>query len=232
MPGQDVELVEHDAADAVDRHRVAQRHGVEPADPARPPGHRPELVAALGDPGADLVVQLGRIRPGPDPRRVRLHDADDLVDLERADAATGARAAGDRIGRGDERVAAVVEVEQRALRALEQDVLAAAEGRLDQPGRVVEMVAQALAPARGPASTRASTSKASAPIEPRTQVLVGQDALDPLAQDRRIEQVLHAQAEPPGAIAVGRPDPAPGRPDLGAAEPRLVRRGPAPRGTA
>ena len=130
--GQDVELVEHDAADAVDRDRVAQRDGVEPADPARPAGGRPELVAALGDARADLVVQLGRVRPRADARRVGLHDADDLVDLERADAAAGARAAGDRVGRGHERVAAVVEVEERALRALEQDVLAARQGA---PGR-------------------------------------------------------------------------------------------------
>ena len=97
MPGQDVELVEHDAADAVDRDRVAQRHGVEPAEPPRPPGGGPELAAPLGGAGADLVVELGRERPGADARRVRLHDADDLVDLERPDAAAGARAAGDRV---------------------------------------------------------------------------------------------------------------------------------------
>ena len=162
MPGQDVELVEHDAADAVDRDRVAQRHGVEPADPARPAGDRPELVAALGDPGADLVVQLGRIRPGPDPRRVRLHDADDLVDLERPDPAAGAGAAGDRVRRGHVRIAAVVEVEQRALGALEQHVLAAAPA---PPGRARSCRRGGRAgarPSRGAASTSASTSKVGA----------------------------------------------------------------------
>ena len=34
-PGQDVELVEHDRADAVDRDGVPQRDDIEPADPAR-----------------------------------------------------------------------------------------------------------------------------------------------------------------------------------------------------
>ena len=147
--GQDVELVEHDAAHAVHGDGIPQRHGIEPADPARPAGDRPEFVAALGDAGPDLVVQFGRVRPGPDPRRVGLHHADDLVDLERPDAAARARAAGDRVGRGHERVAAVVEVEERALRALQEDVLAARQRRLDEPGGVVEVIAEAFAPAGG-----------------------------------------------------------------------------------
>ena len=68
-PGQDVDLVEHDAADAVDGDGVAQRHRVEPADPARPPGHRPELVAALGDPGPDRR-RASSVGYGPEPTRV------------------------------------------------------------------------------------------------------------------------------------------------------------------
>jgi hypothetical protein len=52
---EDVELVEHDRAHAVDRDRVAQRDRVEPADAAWPAGHRPDLAATLGDPGADPV---------------------------------------------------------------------------------------------------------------------------------------------------------------------------------
>src|SRR4029079_10376341 len=46
-PRQDVELVEHDAADAVDGDGIAQRHGVEPADAPRSPRHGPALMAAL-----------------------------------------------------------------------------------------------------------------------------------------------------------------------------------------
>ena len=42
-------------------------------------------------------------------------------------------------------------------------------------------------------------------------------------EDVAVEQVLHAQAEPPCAVAVGRPDPAPGRPDLAGAQSSLVR---------
>ena len=79
------------------RDRVAQRHGVEPAAAAPPAGRGAELAALLEQVAADLVVELGRERPGADPRGVRLHDADDLVDLERPDAAAGAGAAGDRV---------------------------------------------------------------------------------------------------------------------------------------
>jgi hypothetical protein len=68
---------------------------------------------------AELVVELGRERPGADAGRVGLHDAHDLVDLARADAAAGAGAAGDRARARDERVAAVIEVEERALGTLQ-----------------------------------------------------------------------------------------------------------------
>ena len=84
--GQDVELVEDDGGVRVHGDGVAQRHGVEPADPARPAGDGPELAAALGDALADVVEQLGGERPGAHPRGVGLHHADDLVDLERPDA--------------------------------------------------------------------------------------------------------------------------------------------------
>ena len=159
--------------------------------------------------------------PEPDPGRVGLHDADDLVDLERPDPAAGARAAGDRVRRGHERVAPMVEVEQRALGALEQDVLAARQGGLDEPGRVVEVLAQPLAPGHRQLDQRFDGEGGPA-HRSEHEVLVGQDALEPLVQDRPVEEVLHAQADPPGTIAVGRPDPATGRADLGRREPVLV----------
>ena len=40
----------------------------------------------------------------------------------------------------------MVEIEEGALRSFEQHVLAPRQGRLHEPGRVVEVVAQALAP--------------------------------------------------------------------------------------
>ena len=115
-----------------------------------------------------VVEQLGRKRPRPDPGRVGLHDADDLVDLERADPAAGAGAAGDRVRRGHERVGAVVEVEQRALGALEQDVVAARERVLDEPRRVGEVRREALAPGERLLDERVDLER-SAALERRQQ---------------------------------------------------------------
>ena len=232
-PGQDVELVEHDAAHAVDGHRVAQRHGVEPADPARAPGHGPELAPPSAIPAPISSWSSVGYGPEPDPGRVRLHDADHFVDLERTDPAAGARAAGDRARRRHVRVAPVVEVEERPLRPLEQDVFAARQRRLDQPGRVIEVVAQPDAPAERLLDERLDLEcRAAHPAE--HQVLVGERALDPFAQDRRIEQVLHPQAESPGPVAIGRPDPAAGRarPSRRPAEPRWRRRAPRDRASS
>src|SRR5262249_29346326 len=132
--GQDVELVEHDAAHRVDGDGIPQRHRIEPADSTRPAGDGPELLAALRDPGTDLVMELGGKRSGPDTGGIGLDDADDLVHLERADPTARTGPTGHRVGRGDVRVAAVIEVEERALRALEEHVLATPEGGLDEPG--------------------------------------------------------------------------------------------------
>ena len=57
-------------------------------------------------------------------------------DVARADAGTGARAARNRIRRRDEGIRAVVEIEERRLRAFEQHVLPGVERFVDEPDRV------------------------------------------------------------------------------------------------
>ena len=221
MPGQDVQLVEDDRAVGVDRDGVAQRHGVEPAHAAGAPGHGPELAAALRDPAAGLVEQLGRERPGSHAGRVGLHDADDLVHLERADAATGAGAAGHGVGGGHEGVGAVVEVQQRALGALEEDVVAAPERVLDEPGGVVEVRAEALAPGQALGDERLHLEGVDAHRR-EEQVLVHEGPGDALAEDGLVDQVLHPEAQAPGAVAVRGPDAAAGRAHLRVREAALV----------
>ena len=104
---------------------AAQARRVEPAAAARAAGDRAEFVAAHAQMLADFVVELGRERTAADARRVRLHDAEHVVEAARPDA--GARASLPRhaVGRRDERIRAVIDVEQRALRAFEQHALAA-----------------------------------------------------------------------------------------------------------
>jgi hypothetical protein len=81
---------------------------------------------------ADLVVLLGRERPLADPRRVGLADAEHIADRARAHAGAGRRLRRHGVGRGDVGIGAVVDVEQRALRALEQDALALAALLVEQ----------------------------------------------------------------------------------------------------
>ncbi len=76
-------------------------------------------------------VQLGRVRAPADAGRVGLGDAEHVVDRPRAEATADHRVAGHRVGAGDERVGAVVDVEHRALGALEEELL----GRPSRPGR-------------------------------------------------------------------------------------------------
>ena len=121
-----VELGERDAVDAGDLARLAHQAGVEPAAAARPPGHRAELDAALAEQPAGLVLELGRERPLAHPRGVGLGDAEHVVDRARAHAGAGRGLRRHGVRRGDERIGAVVDVEQRPLRAFEQDALALA----------------------------------------------------------------------------------------------------------
>src|SRR5947209_17212878 len=69
---EDVEPHQGGDADAVEAHGVAADRGVEPADAPRPAGDGPELVAAFTDLVPHLVEQLGRKRPVPDARGIRL----------------------------------------------------------------------------------------------------------------------------------------------------------------
>ena len=105
--------------------RLADQHRVEPAAAALAPGDGAELVAALAEPLADLVVELGRERAGADAGGVGLDDAEHEAGRRRAEAGAGRGGAGDGVGRGDERIGAVIDVEQHALRAFEQDAAAA-----------------------------------------------------------------------------------------------------------
>ena len=94
-----VELGQRDAVDAVDLHRLADQHGIEPAAAARPAGDGAELAAALAEQPAGLVGQLGRERAGADARGVGLGDAEHVVERARAQAGARRRLAGQRCSR-------------------------------------------------------------------------------------------------------------------------------------
>src|SRR5258706_318704 len=113
-----VELRQRELVDPVDANGVAQSDEVEPAAAADPPGDGAVLPAELAH--LLLVVSLDLRREGAlaDARHICLRHAEHLVEPLRADPHADRGIRGDGVRRRDERIRAVVEVEQRRLRSL------------------------------------------------------------------------------------------------------------------
>ena len=148
-------------------------------------------------------------------RDVGLGDADDAVDVAGPDARADTRAAGDGVRRRDERIRAVVEIEERGLRPFQQHVLpsgkclvnerdAVGDHRLDPGCQLVEV-------ARGN-----GVRVEGEPVVDLGEdvVLLLEDHVELLTEDLRVEEVLHPQADPGRLVRVGRPDPPLGRAEL------------------
>src|SRR5690606_30488164 len=97
----------------------------------------------------DVTEQLGGKGAGADPGGIGLGDPQHIVQIEGAEAAAGGGATGGGIGGGDVGIGAVVDVQQRALGALEQDVCAAAPGGMEDVLDVREQWPQGLRPGAG-----------------------------------------------------------------------------------
>src|SRR5688572_1577064 len=107
--------------DAGHLDRLADQDSIEPAAAALAPGDGSELAPALTEIFAPFVLLLGRERAFPDPRGISLGDAEHIADGARPDAGPGRRLPGHGVGGGHERIGAVVDIEERALRSLEED---------------------------------------------------------------------------------------------------------------
>ena len=176
----------HRPGHAVDDDRALQRRRVQPAAAPRAPGHGAALLPDGGQVMADAAGlvdrQLGRERPAADTRRVGLGDAQHVVQQVGPDARAGGGVAGHAVARRHVRVGAVVDVEQRALRAFEQQVRAVAVGLvqpvadvgqhrqqlLGGPHRAVvdRLVGQRLAPSGSPSARRCAARAARAACAP------------------------------------------------------------------
>src|SRR6185312_13420305 len=139
-----VELGDRQAVDAVDLGGALERDQVDPAAAARTARAGAELVALLAQQLAHLVIEFGRERTAADAGGVGLADAQHVVDVLRTHAGAGQRAADGGVAGGDVRVGAVVDVQQRALRALVQDVAAALAHVVQDGGDVVDQRADVL----------------------------------------------------------------------------------------
>jgi hypothetical protein len=190
------------------RTGVAHHDRVEPTGAAAAPGVRAELAAGRDEVIADVIEQFGGERARTDTGHVGLGDADDPRDVSGADTGAGARAAGNRIRRGHERIRAVIEIEERRLRAFEEHVLSRVEGLVDKPDRVRDV---RLEPRPADLEILAADH---VDVDGELVVDLGQHGIDGvqhdlelLPEDLGVEQVLHAQPYPHRLVGVRGPMP-------------------------
>ena len=143
-PREHVEQHDADRGDAAEPAGVTHGDGIEPAATARAARDGAVLVAAVAHVLAGRIVLLGGKRSAADARGIRLHDADDAVDVPGRHAGAAGDADARAVAAGDERIRAVVDVQQCTLSAFEQDSLAAFGRREQQLGRVANVGPQSL----------------------------------------------------------------------------------------
>ena len=153
----------------------------------------------------------------------------------RADAGARGRRAGDAVARGDVRIRAVIDVEQRALRALEQQAFAAAPcARIEPTRNVGDQRLEAFARARASRRSRLlEIHRLGAEVAARARNCGSRALRAAFARSARASnRSCDADRAARDLVLVGGADAAPGRADLRVAlrSPRAP--GPAPRGTA
>ena len=160
--------------------------------------------------------------PGADARRVGLADAPDLVDVARADAGADARRAGDRVRGGDERIGAVVDVEHRALGALEEHDPVGLERVPDEPGAVGDLGLELVPVGHVLLGHRVQIERGVAGERPQREALGLERRGDLLAQDLLVEHVLHADPQARRLVGVAGADAAARGADLELAQAGLA----------
>ncbi len=200
--------------------RVLQGDEVQPAGAAAASGRGAVLVSAVDDAVADLVAleQLGREGAGADAGRVGLRDTPHLVDVARPDAGSDAGRRADRVRRRHERIRAVVDVQQRALRALEQHELAVVQRSPRERAGVGDVLLEPVTVGHEVQRHLLEVEllgELGVALERAQHELLGlQRRHDLLLQDLLVEQVLDADTQTRGLVGVRGADPALRRADL------------------
>ena len=221
-PGEGVELGDRDAGEGVEADGVAKRDEVEPAAAPRPPGGGTELAAGLADAVAELVVELRRERARADTRGVGLHHAPDRVDVLGANPCADARGTRHGVRRRDERIGAVVDVEERALGALEDHQAIAVERLPDDLRGVRDVLLEPVAERAVLLGHGMQVERGVLGVRPQGEALGLERGVDLLPQDLLVEQVLHADPEPRRLVRVAGPDAAARGADLQLAQLHLA----------
>src|SRR5262245_56794359 len=209
---ENVELGQRYAVDAAHFARLAHEACIEPAATARAPRDRAELDPALADQPSRLVLELGRERPLAHPRRICLGDAENIVDGAGPEPRSGRGLSRNRVRRGDERIGAVIDVEQSPLRALEQDALALPPLGVEQRPHRIDIRQDLRRDLRQLGAERIGGNLGLAQTFSQG-IVVGEDALDLGLERGEVLKVHHPDGTPPDLVLVSRADAALGGPD-------------------
>src|ERR1019366_5375744 len=219
---QNVELGQHEVGDSIDPRGIARYDRVVPATAPWPASCGAEFRSDDAQLLAVRIFEFCWERPGTHARRVRLDDRDDAFDAGRSDARARARAAGRRVRRRDERVGAMVDVEQGCLAGLEENGVTAVERIVQQQAGVLHHRLKTLGVLEEFSNDCAGVD-GRAVVDLHQQLVLGQQgAFDFLPQDLFVEEVLNAHADPRHLVGVGGPDAAAGGADLRLTEKALA----------
>ena len=219
--GQHIQLGDEQVGETVDAHGLACQHGIVPAAAAGAASVHTELAAGGAQVVAHLIEQLGREGAGTHAGGVRLLDTDYAGDAGRAHTRTHAGAAGGRVRGGHERVGAVVHVQEGGLAALHQQGLTLVQRLVQQLGGIHDHGLEALCVGHEVLDDFLNLNVAAVVDLHQQLVLLAQRALNLLAQDGFVEDVLHAHAEAANLVHVGGADTAAGGADGALAEEAL-----------
>ncbi|OPY50850.1 MAG: hypothetical protein A4E51_01668 [Methanosaeta sp. PtaU1.Bin055] len=175
--------------------------------------------------GSDLVFELRRHRPLPDPGHVRLDDPDDVIHPRGPDAQIGAGAPRRRKRRGDELLGPVDDVQECSLSPFGQDLFAGVEGDVDLVGDVGDVLLQGAADIEVLAEEGGVSDDRWVTAEVGYRLLLRRRDLRELRlQEGEVGEVLHLDLVAAELVDVGVTDTPLRRPDLllPAALPELV----------
>ena len=171
-------------------------------------------MALLTQPFAGLVQQFGGEWAFAHAGDVGLGDADYAGDLGRAHAGAGAGAAGGRVGRGDERVGAVIHIEHGGLSAFKQYGLAFVKRLVENQAGVGHVRLEAFAELQQLLGGLVHVDRTTVVELDQHLVLLVQTGLHLVVQMVGVEQVMHADADTVDLVRVGWADATAGGADL------------------
>ena len=230
--GKHIELGQRHISEAVDLRGVARDDRVEPAAAALAASGHAVFVAHGAQKLASFCLfahaavlgeaLLGGERAAADARYVRLLDTEHAVDVHRAHARARRRAARAARRGGHIGIRAVIDVEQGALRALEQHRLTLAQRAVEHVGGFSHIGLQDARVRQVLLTDFLDRVGVEAVDLAQDGILLLERGLDLQAEDLLVEQILDADALASSFVLVARADAALGGADLVLAEALLV----------